>query len=45
MKCLSAKCQKMLMGTTTSIQVLRTICLVLKSLVPRAVPEVGGTQG
>lgn len=41
MKCLPAKCQKMLMGTTTFIQVLRTICLALKSLVPGAVAELG----
>lgn len=29
-KCLPARCQKMLLGTTTPMQVLRTICLALE---------------
>lgn len=43
MKRLPAKHHKMLMETTIFIQVLRGISLTLKTLVPRAVPEAGGT--
>lgn len=43
MKRLPAKHHKMLMETTLFIQVLRGICLTLKTLVPRAVLEAGGT--